>query len=526
MLFSRIKKSKYFQSPYLEIIIMISSIILAFFGLYVLSLVPGIPEEGAMPTSSVSFIILAFFLLSVAIALISVIAGIGGGVIFTPLMLAFTSVNSLVVRGTGLIVAMFSGIISTGIFIKKGLGNYKLCMLLTLSQSGGALLGAALAVTTSKNAGAMGEGLMRTALGILLALIAVYLFFGGKKLEWPVIKKIGRFTSALKLGGSYFEEAEGQVRKYEVTRAPLGILLLFFVGMLGGFFGMGGGWAITPALNLGMGLPLKLAAANSGVILGIGSCVSIWPYINAGSIIPLFVLPWLSGQVIGGFIGSYALARIRAKMVRWILIGIMIFTAFGLVTKGLNVLGIMGNVPPIIQVIVFIVIFAGVIATVLMSSKTEKNQGKKEKKADISQQTKIPKLSIPKSHMLYANIIHWVTIIVSIAALFIPVFVLVNPSNNVLNPNIIFGEIFKGATPEGAWALAENGVFPGTHFYLDYITKTDSWAMLNVNIGCMVGLLAVVPAVLVQIFKEKNILEACLGTAMAALIISAMAGIL
>ncbi|HHV58859.1 MAG TPA: sulfite exporter TauE/SafE family protein [Clostridiaceae bacterium] len=189
MLFSRIKKSKYFQSPYLEIIIMISSIILAFFGLYVLSLVPGIPEEGAMPTSSVSFIILAFFLLSVAIALISVIAGIGGGVIFTPLMLAFTSVNSLVVRGTGLIVAMFSGIISTGIFIKKGLGNYKLCMLLTLSQSGGALLGAALAVTTSKNAGAMGEGLMRTALGILLALIAVYLFFGGKKLEWPVIKK-------------------------------------------------------------------------------------------------------------------------------------------------------------------------------------------------------------------------------------------------------------------------------------------------------------------------------------------------
>ncbi len=108
-----------------------------------------------------------------------------------------------------------------------------------------------------------------------------------------------------------------------MTRAPLGILLLFIVGLIGGFFGMGGGWAITPALNLGMGLPLKLAAANSGIILGIGSCVSIWPYIAAGSIVPLFVLPWLAGQVIGGFICSYALARIKVKVVRLILIGIM-----------------------------------------------------------------------------------------------------------------------------------------------------------------------------------------------------------
>ena len=238
-------KSKYLRSPYLEIMIMISSIILAYFGLMVLSMVPGVPAEGAMPTSSITLIILAFFLLSVAIAMVSVIAGIGGGVIFTPLMLAFTGVNSLVVRGTGLIVAMFSGLISTGIFIKKGLGNYKLCLALTLSQGVGALLGATLAVAAAEKAGALGEGLMRTSLGVLLALIAVYLFRGGNKLEWPVIGKVDKFTAWLKLGGSYYEESEGQLKKYKVTRAPLGILLLFVVGLVGGFFGMGGGWAIT-----------------------------------------------------------------------------------------------------------------------------------------------------------------------------------------------------------------------------------------------------------------------------------------
>ena len=147
------KKSKYLQSPYLEIIIMVSSIILAYFGLFVLSMVPQAPTAGAMQTSSISLVVLAFFLLSAAIAMISVIAGIGGGVIFTPLMLAFTGIDSLLVRGTGLIVAMFSGLISTGIFLKKGLGNYKLCMTLTLSQSVGALLGATLAVTAAQKAG-------------------------------------------------------------------------------------------------------------------------------------------------------------------------------------------------------------------------------------------------------------------------------------------------------------------------------------------------------------------------------------
>ena len=246
-------KSKYLRSPYLEIMIMISSIILAYFGLMVLSMVPGVPAEGAMPTSSITLIILAFFLLSVAIAMVSVIAGIGGGVIFTPLMLAFTGVNSLVVRGTGLIVAMFSGLISTGIFIKKGLGNYKLCLALTLSQGVGALLGATLAVAAAEKAGALGEGLMRTSLGVLLALIAVYLFRGGNKLEWPVIGKVDKFTAWLKLGGSYYEESEGQLKKYKVTRAPLGILVLFVVGLVGGFR-HGRRWA-SPSLNLGMGLP-------------------------------------------------------------------------------------------------------------------------------------------------------------------------------------------------------------------------------------------------------------------------------
>lgn len=162
---------------------MLLSVLLAFCGLVALAVTGPETSGGEMSNVAIIGILLAFFLLATAIAVISVIAGIGGGVIFTPIMLAFTNVDSVVIRGTGLIVAMFSGLISTGIFLRKGLGNYRFCMTMTLSQSIGALLGATLAVRAAETGGASGEGLVRTALGLLLAAIAVYFLLGSKNLE-------------------------------------------------------------------------------------------------------------------------------------------------------------------------------------------------------------------------------------------------------------------------------------------------------------------------------------------------------
>ena len=371
---NRQSRRKYLKSPWLESIIMAASIVVSYFCLVVISITPNDLAPGEMANSAIVLILFAFFMLSTAIAIIGVIAGIGGGVIFTPIMLAFTNVNSLVVRGTGLIVAMFSGPLSTGVFTRKGLANYRLSFVMTLSQGLGALAGATLAIITAAGAGITGEGMLRLALGLILVAIAVFFVSGGKKLEWPEVKNVDRFTQKLKMDGCYYEESEGVIRNYKVKRAPFGILLLFLVGVMGGFFGMGGGWAITPALNMGMGVPLKLAAANSNVILSLGSCISVWPYVFAGGIIPLFVLPWMCGQVVGGFIGAHVLARIKVDIVRIILIGIMVFTGFTLVTRGLEMLGVMGSTPAIVQVVFFVITMIGVAFAISLKNFTmEKN---------------------------------------------------------------------------------------------------------------------------------------------------------
>ena len=132
---------------------------------------------------------------------------------------------------------------------------------------------------------------------------------------------------------------------------------------------------------------------------------------------------------------------------------------------------------------------------------------------------------IPKSQKIFGNNVYWVAILLAVGAFFSPVFIFANPSNNVLNPNIVFGAIFSGASPAEVWSHSVSGVFPGAHFYIYYITKADSWAMILIAIGCGFGLFGLIPAVIYHIIKEKDWFCAALGAIIATLILLSVLGV-
>ncbi len=363
------KRSKYLESPWPESILMVVVLILCYIALAFISFGAETPP-GGMSGGRIFMLLFGFFFLSFVIALVAVVAGIGGGVLFTPILHAFTSLDSLIVRATGLIVAMFSGLISTGPFMRGGLANLRICVFCAAAYGVGAFTGAQGAIYVAKYLGATGEGIVRLALGGILIGLATFFIVGGKKIEWPEVKKIDGFTKKLKLGLPYYEPSLKKVMHYPLTRAWQTLCAIVGVGMLSGFFGLGAGWAIVPAQNLIMAVPLKVAAANSGVLLGMGDCVAVWPYLLMGAIIPLFAAPWLVGQVLGGLLGAQILIRIKAGFVRLILIGIMFFTSFGLVCKGLNLLGVMGEVPMAVNGGVFVGIMIIVVRGVIKQIKS------------------------------------------------------------------------------------------------------------------------------------------------------------
>jgi len=349
-------KSKFLQPPWLEFVIMLFSVLLSVIGLSLISFLSRLNTSVEMNYGIIALWLLAFFLISFSIALVSVLAGIGGGIIFTPIMMAFTPVNSLVIRATGLIVAMFGGLISTGVFMKKGIGNLKICIILAVSQGLGALIGAQCAIVAANLFGDTGEGLIRIALGGILVVVAANFLTADNKFDWPNIFKVDKVTKWMGLEHTYYEESEKKIYTYKVTRILLGLALVLFVGFLGGFFGIGAGWAITPIQNLALGVPLKAAAANSGIIIGMVNCVAVWPYMLAGGIIPLFVLPWLSGKVVGGYLGALAFVKIKVLVIRFILSGIMIYTSFQLITDGLAKFSVIPKIPGHISLAIFLII--------------------------------------------------------------------------------------------------------------------------------------------------------------------------
>jgi uncharacterized membrane protein YfcA len=281
-------------------------------------------------------IIVGSFVISFLIAIISVLGGVGGGVIFTPIMLGFTSVDTLLVRSTGLVVAMFSGLVSSGPFMRKGLADIRLVFYCAIPIIIGAMLGSHFAISMAENMGETGDAIVRLALGLVLVFIAMMFIMGGSKTEYPQPKYIDKISQKMNLKSRYWEESLNKTVHYHATRALLGGILFFVVGFTGGFFGLGGGWAVVPVLNLVMAVPLKVSAASSGVLLAIGNAAAIWPYIVKGALIGVFAAPWMIGQVIGGILGAHILAKIKAGFVRTILIFLLILTSLKLISRGVE----------------------------------------------------------------------------------------------------------------------------------------------------------------------------------------------
>jgi hypothetical protein len=293
-------------------------------------------HAGVLSSNQLASLMLSSFLLSLAIAIIAVVAGIGGGVIFTPLLLAFTAIDTLVVRATGLIVAMFSGLISTGPLLRHGLADIRLILFGAIPITSGAVAGAYSALALDQSMGARSDAWVRLLLGLILLLVALLLVRKGADSEYPQPLTLDPLSRRLDLHGSYEEPSLAKTIHYRAGRTLPGGLLLLGVGFLGGFFGLGGGWAVVPVLNLVMAVPLKAAAASSGALLALGNGAAIWPYIFYGALIPALTAPWLLGQVIGGIMGAHLLTRVKASLVRNTLVAMLVLTALKLVMRGLQ----------------------------------------------------------------------------------------------------------------------------------------------------------------------------------------------
>jgi uncharacterized membrane protein YfcA len=266
------------------------------------------------------------FIVSFLIGIVAVLAGVGGGVLFVPIVSGFFPFHLDFVRCAGLLIAL-SGSLSAGPeLLKKGLADLRLAMPAALIASCSSILGAFLGFALPTN-------IIQIALGLAILFI-VAVMIGARKSEFPEVKEPDALSSALAITGVYHEETEKRDVNWQIHRTPLGFFMFIFVGMMAGMFGLGAGWANVPVLNLIMGAPLKVSVATSNFLLSITDTSAAWVYINKGALLPMVVIPSIIGMMLGSFIGAKLLSKTKPKAVRYLVIGLLIFTGLRAIAKG------------------------------------------------------------------------------------------------------------------------------------------------------------------------------------------------
>jgi len=260
---------------------------------------------------------------------LAVLGGVGGGVLFVPIISGFFPFHLDFVRGTGLLVALSGALAAGPGLLKMNLASLRLAIPVALIASTCAIIGAMIGL-------ALPTSVVQICLGVTIVGICI-LMLTAKKSTFPDVPQADRLSSILGIYGVYQEGSTGQIVDWKIHRTPQGLILFIIIGIMAGMFGLGAGWANVPVLNLIMGAPLKISVATSKFLLSITDTSAAWIYMNQGCVIPMMVVPSIVGIMLGSFVGVHLLKIAKPTFIRWMVITILGFAGIKALLKGLGI---------------------------------------------------------------------------------------------------------------------------------------------------------------------------------------------
>ncbi len=270
---------------------------------------------------------LVLLILSFVLGVFAVLAGVGGGVLYVPIVSGFLPFHLDFVRGAGLIVALAGALAAGPGLLRRGLADLRLAIPVALIASTCAIFGAMIGLALPTN-------IVQTLLGATILGIVV-IMIKAKKSEFPHVPKPDALSQSLRIMGVYHEPTIDKEVNWQVHRTPIGLAMFVIIGIMAGMFGLGAGWANVPVLNLLMGAPIKISVATSKFLLSITDTSAAWIYLNNGAVLPLMVVPSVVGIMLGSLVGVKILIRTKPAIIRILVIVVLSIAGLKALQKGL-----------------------------------------------------------------------------------------------------------------------------------------------------------------------------------------------
>jgi uncharacterized membrane protein YfcA len=238
---------------------------------------------------------------------------VAGGFLLVPILFFLYPKDSpAAITSTTLTVAFFNALSGSIAYIRQRRVDLRSGLAFSLTAVPGAVLGAYITNILSR-------GVFQYIFGAILLAVSGYLLLRPHKrmtgrflLKWPAQRRL--------------VDSRGNVHSYTFN-LPLGIFIAFFVGVISGMLGIGGGIIHMPALTQVLSFPAHIATATSHFIVAVTTFAAIITHVVSGTFTGDVgrALVLSAGAVVGAQFGARLSQRVTGVLiVRLLAVGLAI----------------------------------------------------------------------------------------------------------------------------------------------------------------------------------------------------------
>lgn len=263
--------------------------------------------------------------ISIVAGFLGSLLGLGGGIIVVPALTLIFGVDIRYAVAASLISIIATSSGAAASFLKDHLTNLRVAILLEIGTVAGAMSGFLISSYIQSS--------------WLFLLFGVFLLFS----SISMFRKKGDsrsevdhpWSQKLKLAGS-FPGQSGTMIHYKVANVPLGLICMYFAGILSALLGIGSGIFKVMAMDGAMKLPMKVSSATSNFMIGVTATASAGAYLLKGDIRPEIACPVALGIVVGAFVGAKVMPKMPAAQIRKIFVVVLLVVSIQMILKGIK----------------------------------------------------------------------------------------------------------------------------------------------------------------------------------------------
>lgn len=256
--------------------------------------------------------------------------GMASGIFIVPILILAFGIDIHVAIAASIVSVIACSCASAAPFLKGGLTNVKLAIVLETATTLGAVTGVLLI-------GIIPVPFLYGLFSVIMVLSAQQMIARRREVLADGVPDPKSWATRLQLHSTFPDRVLASDVTYQVARVPFGLTLMYFAGVISALLGIGSGVLKIPAMDVALRLPIKVSSATSNFMIGVTAAASGGAYLVRGDIDMGIAGPVALGSVVGAIAGARLLMGLSAQKLRTLFAVVLIALAIQMMLSAFDI---------------------------------------------------------------------------------------------------------------------------------------------------------------------------------------------